>query len=215
MNINELKEQVAAAQELNAKKVAEAAAIAGLEAILALESSETLFEAKVKLAATAIGSTKLQKLVDECAAIVANIPVTNTKTRTTRVWAGSRRFAFGNQVNLAYQLATGILYSCAEHKPLLLAHTGLDAELLDQVIEAFGTPAYYSRNYNSLVVAKSYNVVKAKDAMAIVQSQLGTIIDTSLVTSSTFSLEFGKSEKTAYTDKLKADEAIEELELEM
>lgn len=215
LTLKQLQEKVKTAQKATAKKVAESAAYAGLEAMLALESSESLFEAKVKLAASSNNTVKLQKLVDECGGIITSLPVTNPKTRSQRVWAGSRRFAFGSQVNLAYQLATGILYSCTEHKPLLVEFTKLDTELLEQLNEAFGTPAYYSRNYNALVEAKMYNVEGVKAALNIMQSQLGVIIDTSQVTAEEFSLEFGKAEKAAYEDKIKADEAISEVDLEL
>ena len=215
LTLKQLQAKVEAAQVASAKKVAESAAYAGLEAMLALESSDSLFEAKVKLAATGNNTAKLQKLVDDCSGIIDNVPVTNSKTRSQRVWAGSRRFAFGNQVNLAYQLATGILYSCAEHKTLLLEHTKLNSELLEQLTEAFGTPAYYSRNYNALVEAKMYDVEAVKASLNVMQSQLGVIIDTSQLTAEEFSLEFGKAEKVAYDNMLKAEEAIAEVDLEL
>jgi len=212
MNIEQLKAQVKAAQEANATKINNAVEIAKLTAMLKLESSETLFNSKVKLAVTTENTNKLQALVTECSGIVDSIPVTNTKTRTARVWAGSRRYAFGSQINLMYQLATGILYSCADHKQLLLAHTGLNLELLEQITEAFGTPAYYSRNYNKLVECNMYNVDNVLSAIAVMQSELGVTIDTDLLTTKTFSLEFGKAEVTAQTAKLKSDEAIAEAE---
>lgn len=213
MNITQLKAKVKAAQKASSLKIAEAAQKATLEATLALESNKALFEAKVKLAVISQHTKKLQNLVDECSAIVDSTPITNPKTRSTRVWAGSRRFAFGTQINLMYQLATGILYSCADHKQLLLAHTGLDDELLEQFTNAFGTPAYYSRNFNALVEAKPYSIDDVLSTVAVMQSELGVIVDTSLLTAEEFSVEFGKAEITAQTNKLQADEAIAELDL--
>jgi hypothetical protein len=209
-SVKALKAKVKAAQKANAAKIAEAALTATLEATLKLESSKELFASKVKLAVTSGHTKTLQNLIDECSAIIENVPVTNPKTHTTRVWAGSRRFAFGTQINLMYQLATGILYSCADHKQLLLAHTGLDDELIEQFVDAFGTPTYYSRNLNMLIEAKPYDVDKAIAAVAVMQSELGVIVDTSQLTVKDFSLEFGKAEITAETDKLKAEEAIAE-----
>lgn len=215
LNTTQLRAKVKAAQKANAVKIAAAATKASLEAMLKLEDSTVLFNSKVKLAVSSQHTKTLQTLINECSSIVDSVPVTNTKTRTVRKWAGSQRFAFGTQINLMYQLASGILYACAEHKTLLLAHTGLDSELLEQFVEAFGTPAYYSRNFNTLVEAKPYTVEDVLSTVAVMQSELGVIVDTSLLTTPTFSLEFGKAEVTAETNKLKADEAIEEAELQV
>ena len=213
MNITQLKAKVAAAQKANAAKVEKAALVSSLEAKLVLETSESLFNSKVVLAASSAQTKSLQATLDECAAIVDSVPVHNAKTRTNRVWSGSRRFAFGAQINLMYQIATGILYSCAEHKQLLLAHTGLDLELLEQVVESFGTPEYYSRNMNSIVKAQAYNVERATAAVEVMQSELDVIVDTSGLVLEQFSLEFGKAIKTAQDNKVSADTAIAEADL--
>ena len=213
LSVTALKAKLKAAQKATAAKIAEATTKAILETTIALESSPTLFASKVQLAVSSQNTDALQKLVTECSAIVDSVPITNPKNRTTRVWAGSRRFAFGTQINLMYQLATGILYSCAEHKQLLLAHTGLNSELLEQFTEAFGTPAYYSRNFNTLVEANPYTIENVMSAVAVMQSELNVVVDTSQLTAANFSLEFGKGEVTAQTNKLKADEAIAEAEL--
>lgn len=215
MNITQLKAKVKAAQKSNAKKVIEAAVITSLKAKLVLETSTSLFNSKVVLAASSTQTKSLQTMLDECAAIVDSVPVHNAKTRTNRVWAGSRRFQFGAQINLMYQLATGILYSCAEHKQLLLAHTGLDMELLEQIVESFGTPEYYSRNMNSIVEARTYNIERATAAVEVMQSELDVIVDTTGLVAEQFSLEFGKAIKTAQDNKVTADKAIAEADLEL
>ena len=210
MNITKLKAQVKAAQKANAKKISDAAEVACLQATLKLESSKELFESKVKLAVISQHTKTLQDLVDQCSALVDSVPIINPKTRATRVWAGKRRFTFGTQINLINQLASGILFSCAEHKQLLLAHTGLDAELIEQLVEAFGSPAYYSRNYNSLVEAVPYDIAAVNSTVAVMQSMLCVTVDTAQLTVANFSMEFGKGEISAHENKMKADEAIAE-----
>lgn len=215
MDINELKAKVKAAQEANVARIREAAEVARLEATLKLESSETLFNARVKVEAAAQQTASLQKLVDECAGIIAATPVHNTKTRTNRVWAGSRRFAYGTQIDLMYQLATGILYSCAEHKELLLAHTGLNGELVEQFVDAFGTPMYYSRNHNEIVEAKPYDIDRVASVVDVMQSELGVVVDTTKLTANGFEVEFLKAENTAHAQSEAAAEAIAEADFEI
>lgn len=210
MNIEQLKAEVARVTAETAKRVNEEAEIARLKATLELEGSEALFQAKVKLAASAQQTAKLQQLVDGCAAIVSSVPVHNPKTRTNRVWAGNHKYNLGNQVDLMYQLATGILYACAEHKQLLLAHTGLNLELLDQMVTAFGTPTYYSRTHNVIVEAKPYNVDMINSTVSVMQSELGVVIDTSALTKEKLENEFTNAIVTAQNSYDLAKEAIAE-----
>lgn len=215
MNIEELKAKVEAVQANNAVKIREAAEVARLEATLMLEGSEALFAAKVKLAANGQQTAKLQKLVDECAEIVASVPVYNAKTRTNRVWAGSHKYNYGTQIDLMYQLATGIMYSCQEHKQLLLAHTGLDLELLEQLVKAFGTPTYYSRNYHTIVESNPYNFAMVKSTVDVMQSSLGVVVDTSDLTETNLEREFLRAETTAYNNFEQAKEAIAEADFSL
>lgn len=215
MNIEQLKAKVAQLQAENTAKVREAAEVARLEATIKLESSEALFNAKVKLAANGEQTATLQKLVDECAGIVANVPVYNSKTRTNRVWSGGHRYNYGTQVDLMYQLATGILYACAEHKQLLLSHTGLSMEVLEQLVSAFGTPQYYSRNYNTIIEPKAYDVSRVNSVVEVLQSELGVVIDATALNEDNFKAEFTRAEVTAANSMSQAQEAISEAMFEL
>ena len=213
MTIKQLQAKVKAAQKANSQKIADAAIIASLEASLKLESSKSLFNSKVKLAASGYNTKILQDLIAECSAIVDTMPIQNPKTRTLRKWNGSKRFTFGPQINLMYQLASGIMYSCQDHKDMILEHTGLNAEMLEQFVESFGTPSYYSRNHHTIVEATPYDVEGVVGAVAVMQSSLGVVVDTAQLTEANFSLEFGKAQIKAHNDKLLADEAVAELEM--
>lgn len=215
MNIEQLKVQVAEMQKANAEKIQHAAQVARLEATLKLESSPALFAAKVKIAATGAQTAVLQKLVDECGAIISSMPVNNPKTRSSRKWSGAHRYGYGTQIDLMYQLATGVLYSCADHKPLLLAHTGLDLEVLEQVVDAFGAPTYYSRNHHTIVDSKPYCLDLVKAVVDVMQSELSVVVDTTKLTEEQFEYEFLRAENTATENMKQADEAITEADFKM
>lgn len=215
INIKQLRAQVEQLKTANMAKIKEAAEVARLQATIKLESSPELFESKVRLQATAQQTSTLQQLVDECSAIVASMPVHNPKTRTNRVWSGGHRYNYGTQVDLVYQLATGILYACAEHKQLLLAHTGLNSELLNQLVESFGSPSYYSRNYHTVVEAKEANIDKLQAALSVLQSELGVVIDTTSVNRNNIELEFVRAENTAAANFAQANEAMQEADFSL
>lgn len=215
INIEQLRAQVEQMKTENLAKVREAAEVARLQATLKLESSPELFQSKVQLAASAQQTEQLQKLVDECAEIVASVPVHDPRTRTNRVWAAGHRYNYGTQVDLMYQLATGILYSCQEHKQLLLTHTGLNNELVAKLVESFGSPSYYSRNYHTVVEAKPANPDAVKAVINVMQSELGVVIDTTQVTPNNFELEFVRAEVKAQDTFKLANEAIEEADFSL
>lgn len=208
MNIQELQAKVDALKASNEVVIRERAEVARLEATLKLENNPVLMKARVHLALKEEQTRKLQNLVDECAGIIASVPIHNPKTRTDRKWSGNHRFNYGTQIDLMYQLATGILYSCQEHKQLLLAHVPISLEALEQFVDAFGTPAYYSRNHHVVVKAKPANLEALQEIVAVLQSELDTIIDTADLTPENLELEFVRGETTALQDYEAAVEAI-------
>lgn len=208
MNIQELQAKVDALKASNEVVIRERAEVARLEATLKLENNPVLMKARVHLALKEEQTRKLQNLVDECAGIITSVPIHNPKTRTDRKWSGNHRFNYGTQIDLIYQLATGILYSCQEHKQLLLAHVPISLEALEQFVDAFGTPAYYSRNHHVVVKAKPANLEALQEIVAVLQSELDTIIDTADLTPENLELEFVRGETTALQDYEAAVEAI-------
>jgi len=209
MNIQELQAKVDALKIANTAAIHERVEIARLTAIIALEENPVLFEARVKLMAKDEQTQILQRVVDECEGIITQTPIHNPKTRSERKWAGNHRFAYGTQVDLLYQLATGILYSCQDHKQLLMAHTQANPELLEQFLDAFGTPAYYSRNHHILMEAKPYNIDALQGTLKVMQSAFGVIVDTDRITDGALANEFTRAENTAHKDYANAVEAIE------
>jgi hypothetical protein len=214
MNIKELKAQVAAVKKANKAKLEEKVQVALLQAQLTVETNESLLEAKALLATRNEQTRKLTMLVDECKSIVDNMPIYNSKTDDNRKWVTKYRSAFGNQINLVYQLVTGILYSCQEHKEFLLAHIGLNQELIEQTNHAFGSPAYYNRNYNVVVEATAYDLDMVKAHLKILQSELGITFDMSELTKENFDKEFQRAELLAQKVYEEAQEAIAEADME-
>lgn len=208
MNIEQLKAQLQAVQEANAIKLQEAVTISMLKAQIALESNPTLQDAKARLAFSAEQTSKLETLVKECEMLIAGTPMYNQKTRDNRKWSGTHRYTFGTQIDLLYQLCSGIMYSCQEHRQLLLAHTGLNSELVEQTLTAFGQPSYYSRNHNTVVEEKPYSVAAVKDVLNVLQSTLGVVVNTDTVTETAFETEFLRAENKAHEDDAAAQEAI-------
>lgn len=215
LNIEQLRKEAAKLAEINMIKIKEAAEIGKLKAMIALNSNEALLNAKARLMMTEQDTSKLQSLIKECAEIISSTPMYNEKARANRKWAGQHRYGFGSQVDAVYELATGILYSCQEHKELLLAHTGLNTELLTNLVESFGNPSYYSRNNNVVIAAVPVNVDELNAALSIVQSELNVVINTSKLTKANFATEYLKAEINADKQFELSAEAISQADLEL
>lgn len=210
MNIEQLKAEVEAIKAANKSKLQAKVQEAMLRAQIALETNEDVLNSKALLAVRNEQTQKLQNLVNECQGIISSVAIFNPKSNENRIWLGKYRSLFGNQINLMYQLVSGILYSCQEHKELLLAHTGLNLELVEQTVNAFGTPSYYSRNYNTVIDSEPYDLAKVKATVDILQSELGVTVDTSELTEKNFQKEFLRAENNAQKAYQEAQEAIAE-----
>lgn len=210
MNIQELQNKVAQLREENTKKLQEKVEVARLRAQIDLEGSEHLLEAKAQQALRNEQTERLKDIVNFCAAVPVEYPIAKKRSTENRVWMGKQRYGFNSQINLVYELISGMLYSCQEHKDLMFAHTGLNAELVEQTMAAFGIPAYYDYNTNTIVEESPYNVDVVQSMLGILQSQLGVVIDTSPVTEQTFAKQFDTARKNALSSYEAAEKAISE-----
>jgi len=210
MNIKELEAKVAALKEANTAKLQEKVTVARLKAQIELEGNEELLEAKAQQALRNEQTMKLRETVAICEGFISQVPIARAKSSDMRVWSGKHRYGYNTQVDLMYELVSGILYSCQEHKQLMLAHTGLNMELIEQTMAAFGTPTYYNRTLNAIVEEVPYNVDQVKATLGILQSELGVVIDTSSITEQRFAKEFDTARAKAVADYEAAQEAIAE-----
>lgn len=210
INIEELKAKAEAVKAANAKKLQEKVQVALLQATIEREGSEALLNARAAMEARRMQTERLQSLVQECAGIVSEVPVYNRKTRENRAWSGKLRYGYGSQINLVHQLMTGILYACQEHKDLMLAHTGLNMELVEQAISGFGIPSYYNRINNAIVEETPYNLEQVQEVVQILQSDMDLVIDTSELNQKNFDKEFLRAKENAETAFEQAQKAIEQ-----
>lgn len=210
MNIEELKAKAEAIKAANAEKLREKVEVALLQATIEREGSEELLNARAAMEASRLQTEKLQSIVGTCEGMIASVPIHNRKSDDVRKWMGKHRYNYGTQIDLMYQIVTGILYSCQEHKDLLLIETGLNMELVEQAVNAFGTPAYYSRNNNVIVEEVPYNLPAIRNVVELLQSELGVTVDTHKLTEKNFEKEFLIAQETAIKAYEQAQEAIAE-----
>lgn len=150
---------------------------------------------------TAETSKFINGLIEDCTHIVSSTPVFNKATREQRKFNPSRVYSFGSQVGNLVGLLSGIQYSANDHKALLLAHTGLDEDLIEQTLEAFGATAYYSTNHNIVVPERPYDADKARALVEMVEARLNINIDKSKITEATFRSSFELARINAETKR--------------
>lgn len=165
-------------------------------------------DALVQQALREDATTKLKDLYDQCAAIIATVEVYNKVLKKVRTWNPSKRFGYGNQFADLFGLLTGIQYSVQEHKDMLLAATGLSADLIERTIAATGTLPYYSPTHNVLVEGTPTNVEELVTCVQLLEHSLGITIDKSLLTQVIANRQFEVAQVKAEGAKAEAETAI-------
>lgn len=157
----------------------------------------------------AANSAKLAEIELACSEIVASLPIYNRTTKEDRKWNPSQQFGLGTQVNAVAKILTGIQYSAADHKTQMLEYTGLNEDLVEATVEAFGSQAYYNEKYNEVVEERAYNTEILRNNLALVAEILEVEIDLSKVNEQTMKQRFDLARLRANTRKAESDLALE------
>ena len=160
------------------KQIAEAAVERVSTAVDSLYDNKAFVEFATKAEIARLNLAKLQKAEQDCAAIVAAMPIYNNKTRENRKWLPTNIFGLGMEVQALLRIATGIQYSAADHKAAMLATLGIDSVVIDMIAESMGSNTYFSTNYNTIVEGKPANIDILVPALQLLASKLGTTVDT-------------------------------------
>lgn len=210
MNIEQLRAEVQNKVEMAQKSVAEKVEVAKLEAKLNLLNNESLQLAKVRAQLVTSATDKLKELDTACSEIVSSMPIFSAKTRENRKWNPSRQYGLGNQIALVTGILSGIQYSAAEHKSQMLAYTGLNEDLVEQTLEAFGNLPYYSKNFDMVVEGSDYDLDTLHENLSLIEDLLDVQLDKSKLTDKTMSTRKEVALYRAEAAKLEA-EATQEL----
>lgn len=171
-SIREQAQQVIAAKIAAAKEAAETA----------LLTNEKFQDAMVAQAIREESTNKLASLSDLCEEIVSSNPIFSKALKQNRTWNPSRRYGFGNQFAALTGLLSGIQYSASEHNMLMLAATGLNADLIERTLDAAGTLPYYNPRHNTVVEGKPTNAAELIECVQLLELSLGVTIDKSSIT---------------------------------
>ena len=178
-----------------------------LQSIIA-RNSEVAVQARVRAELKEETTTKLAMLNTACATIVEEMPIYSAKTRSNRTWNPSRQYGMGNHIVALTELLSGIRYAASEHKQQMLAITGLSEDLIEDTMEAFGSTAYYSRNYHTIVDEVPYNYSAVLTNLGLVADRLGVNLELAELNRSKFEKRFTSARLKAEKEYLEAEESI-------
>ena len=187
MTIEDLRQQAAQAVADAKARVATQFETIQLQATIARATNPAILAATASVQAAEATSNKLKELEAVCEQTITSMPSYNSKTRENRKWMPSRQYGLGNQITALTGLLSGIQYSATVHKPYLLAATGLSEDLIESTLEALGTTAYYSTNYNAIIVGTDYNLATLNNNLQVIESILDITLDKSKINEATLS----------------------------
>lgn len=188
--LEQLRAQVAAKLELDKQNISEQMEISRLTAKLSILNNPAMETSRVNLAITSETTNKLKSLIMQCETIISSMPIYSSKTRETRKWNPTAQYGMGNHIQLLTSLLSGINYAATDHKVMMLAATGLSEDLIEQTLEAFGSTAYYSNNYATVIAETPCNLSKLQDCIALIEDSLDLTLDKSKLTLPTMSARF-------------------------
>lgn len=146
-------------------------------------------------------SEELKAVEMACSMIVKDLPLTNKATREIRKWNPSRVYGYGNQIGALVGILSGIQYSAAEHRLQMLATTGLNEQIIEDTLNAFGSPSYFSAKYETIVPEKPYCINSIKNSLEVLEIKLNINLDKDAVTEELLSKQFESARLRAETER--------------
>ena len=146
-------------------------------------------------------SEELKAVEMACSMIVKDLPLTNKATREIRKWNPSRVYGYGNQIGALVGILSGIQYSAAEHRLQMLATTGLNEQIIEDTLNAFGSPSYFSAKYETIVPEKPYCINSIKNSLEVLEIKLNIDLDKDAITEELLSKQFESARLRAETER--------------
>ena len=146
-------------------------------------------------------SEELKAVEMACSMIVKDLPLTNKATREIRKWNPSRVYGYGNQIGALVGILSGIQYSAAEHRLQMLATTGLNEQIIEDTLNAFGSPSYFSAKYETIVPEKPYYINSIKNSLEVLEIKLNINLDKDAITEELLSKQFESARLRAETER--------------
>ena len=146
-------------------------------------------------------SEELKAVEMACSMIVKDLPLTNKTTREIRKWNPSRVYGYGNQIGALVGILSGIQYSAAEHRLQMLATTGLNEQIIEDTLNAFGSPSYFSAKYETIVPEKPYCINSIKNSLEVLEIKLNINLDKDAITEELLSKQFESARLRAETER--------------
>ena len=195
--LEQLKIQAKASLEAAITKAKEEAEERRYNAIISGGVDRVMAIAAVKEAT----SEELKAIEMACSMIVKGLPLTNKATREIRKWNPSRVYGYGNQIGALVGILSGIQYSAAEHRLQMLATTGLNEQIIEDTLNAFGSPAYFSAKYETIVPEKPYCINSIKNSLEVLEIKLNINLDKDAITEELLSKQFESARLRAETER--------------
>ena len=195
--LEQLKIQAKASLEAAIAKAKEEAEERRYNAIISGGVDRVMAIAAVKEAT----SEELKAVEMACSMIVKDLPLTNKATREIRKWNPSRVYGYGNQIGALVGILSGIQYTAAEHRLQMLATTGLNEQIIEDTLNAFGSPAYFSAKYETIVPEKPYCINSIKNSLEVLEIKLNINLDKDAITEELLSKQFESARLRAETER--------------
>ena len=109
-------------------------------------------------------------------------------------------YGYGTIPGKLLTLARSIMYSKIDQKTDALAFTGLDEQMIENIIEAFGNTSYFSKEAVAIVGGVECNIAKTKELLQDMAVELGLVnVDLSKINIKTVEYQYISADIRAQT----------------
>lgn len=193
--------EATAAATAKAKELADSA-------LIATYSDPTFVNIMANVKAKEASLNRLAKLDKICEETVAQMPIYSNKTRQMSQWKPRSQFGLSTEVSKLVGLVTGIQYSKAEHKVIMLEATGLSETVCEDLLSALGSLPYFNETHGVVVDGIQPNVPALKQSLRLAAATIGITLDLSFMTETFMARRFEAAMIRAQSDSLARQKAV-------
>lgn len=128
-------------------------------------------------------AAKLNELENACKTVVESMPIYSKRMKENRKWNPSRRYGHGTAFAQLAGIISGIQFSAAEHKAVMLQDTGLSEAFVEQFHDALGQLPYYSEKLDVIDTGRPMDVEKLRGLVMLFERQYNISLDVQLAQS--------------------------------
>lgn len=140
-------------------------------------SNDTLLQAKANMEIKQEDIAKVQRLGEQCKAIVETIELYDSRKKQVRKWSNSANYSYDILTSTVSNLLANVQYSNPQHKELMLEIVNVPEVLINEFNRVMNSNSRYSPLQDQIIVGQAGKEEEVKQIVQLVGEYLGIEFD--------------------------------------